>query len=75
MGVPVHPSPPTITPVLAILCVQTGNCTQEWSTHESFPRRHDDDYYEAAYQRLRDLAFWLFTGSPGHEGAEAYAPM
>lgn len=48
---------------------------REWSSHEAFPRPHGDVYYEAAYERLHALAFWLFTGSPMHEGEEAYAPL
>lgn len=40
------------------------------SSHPSFPRVYPADYYEAAYQRLWDLAEWFFTGKipylPGH---------
>lgn len=35
---------------------------QEWSSHSDFPREHASDYYAAAYERLRSLAFWLFVG-------------
>jgi hypothetical protein len=36
--------------------------TQEWSTHANFPRLHGEDYYQAAYEQLRDLSYWLFVG-------------
>lgn len=48
---------------------------REWSSHESFPRPHGDAYYEAAYERLHALAFWLFTGSSMHEREDAYDPL
>ncbi len=48
---------------------------REWSSHEAFARPHGDPYYEAAYERLHALAYWLFTGSSMHEGKEAYAPL
>lgn len=35
---------------------------QEWSSHASFPREHAPDYYTAAYERLRNLAYWFFVG-------------
>lgn len=39
-----------------------GYFVQEWSSHNDFPRKHPADYYAAAYERLRDLAYWLFVG-------------
>ena len=39
-----------------------GYFVQEWSSHPNFPREHPPEYYEAAYERLRDLAYWLFIG-------------
>jgi hypothetical protein len=42
---------------------------RDWTTHEQFPQDHGADYYEQAYQRLDDLAFWFFMGeSPYQEG-------
>jgi len=35
---------------------------QEWSSHASFPREHAPDYYTAAHERLRNLAYWFFVG-------------
>jgi hypothetical protein len=40
---------------------------KDWSMHESFPREHDESYYEAAYERLHDLAYWLFVGESIHQ--------
>lgn len=39
-----------------------GYFVQEWSSHPDFPREHSPDYYAAAYERLRDLAYLLFIG-------------
>jgi hypothetical protein len=33
------------------------------STHPSFKRPFEVSYYESAYQRLWDLAYWLFSGT------------
>lgn len=41
---------------------------KEWSSHPSFPREHAPSYYEAAYERLHELAYWLFMGSSLYEG-------
>jgi hypothetical protein len=42
---------------------------RNWTTHPSFPRVHEPEYYQKAYQRLDDLAHWFFTGeSPYREG-------
>ena len=35
---------------------------KSWSEHPNFPRPLPAEYYEAAYERLSDLAFWVFTG-------------
>lgn len=34
----------------------------DWTTHPNFPKRHSTDYYEEAYECLRDLAFYFFFG-------------
>jgi hypothetical protein len=35
---------------------------KSWSEHPSFPRPLPAEYYNAAYERLSDLAYWLFRG-------------
>lgn len=35
---------------------------REWTTDANFPRAYPTDYYERAFIRLNDLAFWYFTG-------------
>jgi hypothetical protein len=35
---------------------------KDWSTHPNFPRMFSDAYYNAAYERLHALAYWLFVG-------------
>ena len=49
--------------------------TPDWSTHPNFPRPHGDQYYEAAYQRLRDLSYWLFVGDSPYQGNEPLAEV
>ena len=33
-----------------------------WASHENFPRPLGSAYYEEAFQRLDDLAYWFFFG-------------
>jgi hypothetical protein len=47
----------------------------EWSSHLEFPRPHREQYYQAAYQRLSDLAYWLFFSEPPYEGGGPLGPM
>ena len=47
----------------------------EWTRHPSFPRSHPDEYYQKAYQRLNDLAFWFFSGSSPYEEGHVPAPL
>lgn len=35
---------------------------KDWSSHPNFKRPYDPGYYEQAYERLHDLAHWLFVG-------------
>lgn len=39
-----------------------GWFVRDWSSHPHFPRPHGEAYYSAAYERLHDLAWWLFFG-------------
>lgn len=49
---------------------------KDWSSHESFPRTHNTEYYQAAYSRLDDLASWLFTGSsPCTDNTGRFEPL
>ncbi len=42
---------------------------REWATHPNFPKVHAADYYEKAFSRLDDLAYWYFMGqSPYKSG-------
>ena len=47
----------------------------EWSSHPSFPRPHGEDYYQAAYRRLHDLAYWLFLGESPYQGSGPLGPI
>ncbi|HEX8612752.1 MAG TPA: hypothetical protein VF800_15805 [Telluria sp.] len=45
---------------------------KEWCSHASFSRPYEQQYYEDAYERLHDLAYWLFVGeSPYIDGSLA----
>lgn len=42
---------------------------REWSTHPDFPKVHSDEYFNKAFTRLDDLAYWYFMGhSPYQDG-------
>ncbi len=43
---------------------------KDWTSRSDFKRPYSQDYYEQAYQRLHDLARWLFVGeSPYKDGS------
>lgn len=48
---------------------------RDWACHPNFPREHDEAYYEQAFQRLHDLAFWLFTGSSPYQNGSGFEPL
>ena len=37
---------------------------RKWTSHPGFPRQYSSDYYDRAYDRLDQLAWWYFTNSP-----------
>ena len=41
---------------------------REWALHPSFPKVHSVEYYDKAFTRLDDLAYWFFTGRSPYEG-------
>ncbi len=45
---------------------------REWSTHANFPRQYELTYYNDAYERLHDLAYWLFMGFSPYEGENGF---
>jgi hypothetical protein len=43
--------------------------TRDWVNHPNFPKPHGTEYYAAAFERIRDLSYWLFVGEqPGSLG-------
>jgi hypothetical protein len=46
-----------------------------WSSHPNFPRPFDASYYEAAYQRLDDLAYWFFRGESPYAAGHEWKPL
>lgn len=49
--------------------------TREWSSHPNFPREYPPEYHEKAWQRLSDLAYWLFRGESPYQGAGPLPPL
>jgi hypothetical protein len=45
---------------------------REWATHPNFPKVHALDYYERAFTRLDDLAYWYFRGESPHESETSF---
>jgi hypothetical protein len=55
-----------------------GWFVRDWTTHPAWAERTapEQDYYDAAYERLGDLAYWFFSGdSPYTDPAKGFAPM
>ncbi|WP_090436669.1 hypothetical protein [Duganella sp. CF458] len=48
---------------------------KEWSSHASFSRPYERQYYEDAYERLHDLAYWLFVGESPYEDGSLHHSM
>ena len=48
---------------------------REWTTHPNFPRVHSAEYYQKAYQRLDDLAYWFFFGESPYLNGTGFEPM
>jgi hypothetical protein len=48
---------------------------KDMSTHPNFPRPFDDQYYDRAYRRLFDLAYWLFRGESPYQGGEGFEKL
>jgi hypothetical protein len=46
---------------------------KDWSSHPDFPRPFAAEYYESAYERLHDLAYWCFFGESPYEGGDMEA--
>jgi hypothetical protein len=48
---------------------------RDWSSHSNFPKAFDISYYEAAYQRLDDLAYWFFRGESPYAHGHEWTPL
>src|ERR1700677_3365795 len=48
---------------------------KDWSSHPNFPRIHPEKYYERAYRRLDDLAYWFFFGESPYEKRHRLEPL
>ena len=45
---------------------------REWATHPDFPKIYKADYYDRAFTRLDDLAYWYFMGESPYESGEHF---
>jgi hypothetical protein len=48
---------------------------REWTTHPNFPKVHAADYYERAFTRLDDLAYWYFMGQSPYESRKHFEEL
>ena len=48
---------------------------RDWTTHPNFPQVHAPEYYEQAYRRLDDLAYWYFFGESPYLGNTGFDPL
>jgi hypothetical protein len=48
---------------------------KDWSTHPNFPRPLAEGYYRRAYERLHDLAYWLFIGESPYENGTGFEDL
>lgn len=48
---------------------------KDWVSHPNFPRAYPSDYYERAFQRLDDLAYWYFFGESPYERGHELEPL
>jgi hypothetical protein len=51
------------------------SAVRDWTMHENFPRLHPPDYYDKAYRRLDDLAYWFFLGESPYVNGTGFEPM
>lgn len=52
-----------------------GWFVKSWTMHPSFPRVHSKEYYQKAYERLDDLAYWFFFGESPYETGHGFEPL
>ena len=48
---------------------------RRWTSHPSFPRQYSGQYYEEAYRRLDDLAYWFFSGHSPYLAGHVWEPI
>ncbi|HET6384326.1 MAG TPA: hypothetical protein VFJ58_13110 [Armatimonadota bacterium] len=48
---------------------------RDWTTHPNFPRIHEPEYYQRAYQRLDDLSYWFFLGESPRLKGTGFEPL
>ena len=48
---------------------------RDWTKNQNFPRSHPPEYYDSAYERLDDLAYWFFYGESPYLNGTGFDPM
>ncbi len=46
-----------------------------WTTHPNFPRVHTQEYYDQAYERLDNLAYWYFFAESPYVDGAGFEPL
>lgn len=48
---------------------------RDWATHSNFPKVHSVEYYNEAFTRLDDLAYWYFMGQSPYESENHFEDL
>jgi len=48
---------------------------RSWVEHPDFPKPYTADYYEKAFTRLDDLAYWYFMGTSPYEAGKVFEKL
>lgn len=48
---------------------------RDWSSHPNFRKPYLPEYYEKAYTRLDDLAYWFFCGQSPYLESRGFEPL
>ena len=48
---------------------------KDWATHPNFPKDEPPEYYEKAFKRLFDLAYWFFCGESPYLKGHGFEPL
>ena len=52
-----------------------SHAVRDWTTHPNFPRPYAPEYYEKAYERLSDLAYYCLEGESPYLSGTGFEPL